>query len=114
MFCTECTVPQEETMMHINKSAINSEWILLDNCFKVNFFCSAKLLKNIHQVKGSMQLHCQSGTGTINLMGTLSGYPDLVWVSPDGITNVLSLSKVKDMYTVIYDSRAGNTFIVKK
>ena len=35
-----------------------------------------------------------------------------VWYHPSAITNVLSLSKVKELYPVIYDSRKDNTFHV--
>ena len=35
-----------------------------------------------------------------------------VWYHPDAITNVLSLSQVKEKYPVIFDSRKDNTFHV--
>ena len=35
-----------------------------------------------------------------------------VWYHPSVITNVLSLSKVKELYPVIYDSRKDNTFYI--
>jgi hypothetical protein len=37
-----------------------------------------------------------------------------VWYSKDAITNILSLSNIKENHPVSYDSRAGNKFVVVK
>ena len=46
-----------------------------------------------------------------NLVGDLPGF-GTVWYHPKGIANILSLSKVKKRYRVVYDSANGNSFDV--
>ena len=58
------------------------------------------------------------GTGTAgvtrtNLVGELPGY-GTVWFHPDGIANILSLSRVKTKYRITFDSNENNEFIVHK
>ena len=58
------------------------------------------------------------GTGTAgvtrtNLVGELPGY-GTVWFHPDGIANILSLSRVKTKYHITFDSNENNKFIVHK
>ena len=48
-----------------------------------------------------------------NLVGELPGY-GTVWFHPDGITNILSLSRVKTKYRITFDSDENNEFIVHK
>lgn len=58
--------------------------------------------------------NCNAGVTTTNQIGDLSGY-GTVWYHPDGIANILSLSRVKEQgYRVTYDSDGGNRFMVEK
>ena len=100
--------------MYIVKSTLNPSWILLDNWSAVNIFYNPHLITYIHPVKTQMRLHYQSRTITANLKGNLTGYPELVWYTLYSISNVLSLSMVKDTYSVIYGSRLDNPCIVNK
>ena len=50
---------------------------------------------------------------TANYQGYLLGY-GWVWSYPDGIANILSLSRVKDRYRVTFDSATDNCFRVHK
>jgi hypothetical protein len=45
------------------------------------------------------------------MKGTLKNYGE-VWFCPDGIANILSLSRVKERFPVRYDSEHGNAFVV--
>ena len=54
-----------------------------------------------------MFIHCTAGVAKTNLVGDLP-----VWYHPDGIANILSLSKVKEKYRVTFDSNINNQFIV--
>eukprot|EP00978_Attheya_sp_CCMP212_P020630 scaffold59246_cov62-Attheya_sp.AAC.1 len=91
-------------------------WILLDNQSTVDVFHNAKLLVNIRPSKNSMDIHCNAGVTSTNLVGDLPGY-GTVWYHPQGIANILSLSnsKVKNHGNrVTYDSDDGNEFRVHK
>ena len=89
-------------------------WILLDNQSTVDVFYNAELLTNIRIGNGSMDIHCNAGIASTNQVGELNGY-GTVWYHPDGIANILSLSRVKEQgYRVVYDSEGGNHFKVIK
>ena len=89
------------------------EWILLDNQSTVDVFTNRRLLKNIRQARTNMLIHCTAGVAKTNLIGDLPGY-GTVWYHPNGIANILSLSKVKEKYRVTFDSDQNNQFIVHR
>jgi hypothetical protein len=89
-------------------------WILLDNQSTVDVFCNDNLLSNVRTAEGSMKIHCNAGVATTNQVGDLDGY-GTVWYHPNGIANILSLSRVREHgYRVTYDSEDGNKFTVHK
>ena len=89
------------------------EWVLLDNQSTIDVFVNRRLLRNIRQVNQYMYIHCTAGVTRTNLVGELPGY-GTVWFHPDGIANILSLSRVKTKYRITFDSDENNEFIVHK
>ena len=87
------------------------EWILLNNQSIVDVFTNQRLIKNIRRAKTNMFIHCTAGAAKTNLIRDLPGY-GTVWYHPNGIANILSLSKVKEKYRVTFDSDKNNQFIV--
>jgi hypothetical protein len=76
-----------------------------------------KLVKNIRQVEGNMQLATQAGSTTTNWMADVPGYYRPVWFHPGGIANILSMVNMIARYQVTYDSHEGkhpNQFCVYK
>lgn len=94
---------------------VPESWILLDNQSTVDVFANGNLLKNIRTVPaGYMDIHCNAGVSSTNLMGDLPGYGP-VWYNPKGIANILSLSRVQDRgYRITYDSDDGPVFTIHK
>jgi hypothetical protein len=93
---------------------IPKTWILLHNQSTVDVFHNEALLKRIRvSDKGHLDIHCNAGVTSTNLVGDLPGY-GTVWYHPKGIANILSLNKVKAKYCVTYDSTNGNAFTVHK
>ena len=91
---------------------VSLSWILLDNCSTVDVFHNGELLENIRSGMSYMDIHCNAGMTSTNLVGDLPGYGE-VWYHPNGIANILSLARVKDHgYHVTYDSHNGNEFRV--
>jgi hypothetical protein len=100
--------------LKIGKSGtIPSTWILLDNQSTVDVFFSSELLENIRKGAGHMDIYCNAGVTSTDLIGDLPGC-GTVWYHPKGIANILSLSRVKSRYRVTYDSLNRNEFSLHK
>ena len=121
--CTE--YDENGSIAHVHKSTIFSQsnsgipdtWYLLDNQSACDIVSNQRILKNIRQVEGYMQLATQAGSTTTNWMADVPGYYRPVWFHPGGIANILSLVNMIAKYHVTYDSRGGespNQFCVHK
>jgi hypothetical protein len=93
--------------------AVPKAWILLENQLTVNVFYNKELLKNIRKSDAHMDIHCNAGVTSTNLIGDLPGY-SRVWYHPNGIANILSLARVKEKHRVTFDSNGANQFVVHK
>jgi hypothetical protein len=93
-------------------STIPSSWILLDSQSNVDVFANPALLQDISEAPHLMRIASQAGVSVIKKQGMLPGY-GRVWYDPNGIANILSLTNVKKQHHVAYDSRDGDTFVVK-
>ena len=89
------------------------EWVLLDNQSTIDVLVNHRLLRNIRRIGQYMYIHCTAGVTRTNLVGELPGY-STVWFHPDGIANILSLTRVKTKYWITFDSDENNEFIVHK
>jgi hypothetical protein len=92
---------------------VPKDWILLDNQSTVDVFDNKALLNNIRQSDTHMDIHCNAGVTSTDLIGNLPGYGE-VWYHPNGITNILSLARVKEKHQVTFDSDGKSQFIVHK
>ena len=90
------------------------DWILLDNQSTVDVFCNKILLTNVLEHSKTMDIHCNAGVTSTNLINELRGY-GTVWYNPTGIANILSLAKATERgYHVTFDSSEGNAFHLQK
>ena len=97
----------------INGGHIPKNWIILDSQSTTDAFSNPSLLKDIHEVRGSLTIHAQAGKAVTKLRGTIPGYGE-VWFCLDGIANILSLARVAKTRLVTFDSTNGNQFAVTK
>jgi hypothetical protein len=97
----------------VNGGRIPRWWILLDSQSTTDAVSNPDLLRDIHEVRGSLTIHTQAGKAVTKLRGTLPGYGE-VWYCPNGIANILSLARVAKTRLVKFDSTNGNQFEVTK
>jgi hypothetical protein len=97
----------------INGGRIPKTWILLDSQSTTDAFSNPNLLKDIHEVPGSLTITTQAGKCVTKMRGTVPGYGE-VWFCPNGIANILSLARVIKTRVVTFDSTDGNQFTVTK
>jgi len=107
------TFIQDVTCNMNDKAGIPDSWIHLDSQSTLDLFKNKKLLKNIHDTKKALSLHCNARIAMANKVGDLPGY-GTVWFYEDGIANILSFNNVKKKYHVTYDSTACDCFEVHK
>ena len=86
----------------VNGGRIPKEWILLDSQSTTDAYSNPDLLRDIHEVKGSLTIHTQAGKAVTKLRGTVPGYGK-VWYCPNGIANILSLANVAKTHTVTFN-----------
>ena len=85
------------------------DWILLDSQSTVDVFYNARLLRNIRKVSRTLDIHCNTGVASTDMVGDLPGY-GTVWYHPTGIEKILSLSRAIKIFTITYNSANGNKF----
>ena len=98
-----------DTVLSQAKGSINKHWLLLDNQSTVNGISNGDLLTNTRQIDQYMHIYCNAGKASTNWVGDLDGV-GTVWFHNNGIVNILSLSLVKELHRVTFDSAADNVF----
>ena len=96
-----------------NNPIIPITWILLDKQSTVCAFTNSDLLDNIREVDTWMDIHCNAGVTSTNMVGDLKGFGE-VWYNPKGIANILSMAVVEKSFRVTYDSDSDKGFSVVK
>ena len=81
------------------QEGLPESWVLLNNQSTCDIFANEKLLTNILNADGYMELATQAGSITTNMVGDLPGY-GTVWFHPNGIANILALVNVKKNHKV--------------
>ena len=92
---------------------IPATWIFFNNQSTVDLFCNSKLLKNIWKSNIHINIQCNAGQCTNDMIGDLPRY-GTVWYDPNSIANILSLRRVAVKYHVAYNSQGSGSFVVPK
>ena len=98
----------------LQATPLNSNWILLDTGSTTHLFSNGTLVTDLFEVapEDRLLVQCNAGTSESALRGKYRGIED-VWLNPDAIANVLSLSKLTAAgYHVTY-SQAHKSFTVR-
>ena len=86
---------------------------MLDSQSTIDVFSNSGLLTKIHKTNNTLRIRCDVGMKITNFRGHLSGYI-WVWYYPEGIVNILSLSRVRKRFRVTFDSAMDKCFHVHK
>jgi hypothetical protein len=92
---------------------IPASWVLLDNQSTIDLFCNADMLTNIRRCNTHMNVQCNAGQRSTNMIGDLGGC-GTVWYDPMSIANILSLSRVIEKFRVTFDSEQGGSFLLNR
>ena len=107
------SLKEASIMSSKSKTSIPESWILLDSQSTIDVFSNVSLLTKVHETNTTLSIRCNAGVKTTKYRGHLSGY-GWVWYYPDGIANILSLSRVRERYRVTFDSAMDNCFHIHK
>jgi len=69
---------------------VPSSWILLKNQSTIDVFYNMAMLTNIRRVPSKMNIHCNAGISTTNMVGDLAGYGTVCYHKSE-IAKILSL-----------------------
>ena len=69
------------TTLSQSKGQFNKNWVLIDSQSTIDLFCNSSLLTNIRQVETKLNIFCNAGKKSTNMVGDLSGY-GTVWYTP--------------------------------
>jgi hypothetical protein len=111
--CCHTTDPSLTGPKLSSNGSIPATLILIDSQSTIDIFSNGDLLTQVRRINATMHIRCNAGFKSTNLRGHLSGY-GWVWYFPHGIANILSLSRVKEKYSVTFNSASNNSFYVHK
>ena len=76
------------------KIGLPREWIILENQRTVQIFSNNKFLRDIRTVDKQVNVQCNDGTTSTNMVGDMQGFGE-VWYNPNGISNILLMNLVE-------------------
>ena len=94
-----------------NPKKCSAEYLVGDSGVECSVIANPALLTHIRKSKQPMNIHCNSGITTTTLIGHLKGF-GWVWHDPQGIANIISLSKLATKHHVTIDTSIDNAIYV--
>ena len=74
VFMQDALKDRKGTIFSQSKGYINKDWVLLDSQSTIDLFCNASLLTNIRVVNDHLNIFCNAGSASTNMVGDLKGY----------------------------------------
>jgi hypothetical protein len=85
------------------------EQVILDTDSKQDTFCNDRMISNIQTAKKPTTMYTNEGSTRLTKQGDFGTYARC-WIDPDQMANILSFSRMSDMFHITFDNKIEDAY----